>query len=51
MAESSANLTIEEVDEAVATRDPTGGRGVNGQIEGKLNVKDKSEEELLESAV
>ena len=49
--ESAANLTIAEVDEAVEKTDPTGGRGVNGEIGGKLEVKGKSEEEILESAV
>ena len=40
-----------EVDEAVGMKDPTGGRGVNGENGGKLEVNGKSEEEILESAV
>ena len=40
-----------EVDEAVEMKDPTGGRGVNGEVGGKLEVNGKSEEEILESAV
>lgn len=40
-----------EVDEVVDRKDPTGGRGVNGEIGGKLEFKGKSEEELLQSAV
>ena len=40
-----------EVDEAVKENDPTGGRGVNGEIGRKLEAKGKSEEEVLESAV
>ena len=51
MFESSANFTMIEVDEAVEMKDPTGGRGVNGEIGGKLEVKEKSEEEILKSAV
>ena len=44
MVQSTANLTMVEVDEAAEMKDPTGGRGVNGEIGGKL-------EEVLESAV
>ena len=51
MIESTANTTIVEVDEAVKERDPTGGRGVNGEIRGKMEANGKSEEEVLESAV
>ena len=51
MAASTANLTMVEVDEAVGKKDPTGGRGMNGEIGGKLEVRDKREEEVLESAV
>ena len=51
MAGSTANLTMVEVDEAVEKKDPTGGRGMNGEIGGKLEVRDKREEEVLESAV
>ena len=44
-----------EVDEAVEKKDPTGGRGVNGEVGGKLEVKDKKseeeDEEVLRSAV
>lgn len=40
-----------EVDEAVEKKDPTGGRGMNGNIGGKLEAKVKSEGEVLESAV
>ena len=50
MVESTADFKMIEVDEAVETKDPTGGRGVNGEIGGKLEVKD-SEEEILKSAV
>ena len=32
-------------------KDPTGGRGVNGEIGGKLEVKEEAEEEILKSAV
>ena len=43
---------MEEVDEAVNKHDPTGGRGVKGEIGEKLDVKGgRSEEEVLESAV
>ena len=51
MVESTANFITKEVDEAVEMKDPTGGRGVNGEIEGKLEVKEESEEEILKSAV
>ncbi|KAF6218887.1 hypothetical protein HO133_005430 [Letharia lupina] len=47
----AANVITVEVDEAVRKKDPTGGRGVNGIIGGKLEVKGKSEKEVLESAV
>lgn len=40
-----------EADEAGERRDPTGGRGVNGEIGGKLEVEGMSEEEVLKSAV
>lgn len=49
--ESTANITMIEVDEAVEKKDPTGGRGVNSGPGGKLDVKDQSMEEVLESAV
>lgn len=51
MVKSTANVIPVEVDEAVRKKDPTGGRGVNGIIGGKLEVKGKSEKEVLESAV
>ena len=51
MVESTANFTMIEVDEAVQMKDPTGGRGVNGEIGGKLEVTEKSGEEILKSAV
>ncbi|KAL2040716.1 hypothetical protein N7G274_006695 [Stereocaulon virgatum] len=42
----------QEVDEAVReSKDPTGGRGANGHITTKLEVKNKNEEGLLRSAV
>lgn len=40
-----------EVDDAGERKDPTGGRGVNGEIGGKLEVEGISEEEILKSAV
>ena len=47
-----ANLVVVEVDEAVDRQDPTGGRGVSGEIGGKLDVKgQRSEAEVLASAV
>ena len=51
MVDSTANITMPEVDQAVEQKDPTGGRGRNSEVEGKLEVKGKSEEEVLESAV
>lgn len=51
MVESTAYFTTIEVDEAVERKDPTGGRGVNGEIGGKLEVKEENEEEILQSAV
>ena len=51
MVESTANFTTIEVDEAVERKDPTGGRGVNGEIGGKLEVKEENGEEILQSAV
>ena len=51
MVGSTANTTMVEVDAAVEKKDPTGGRGMNGEIGVKLEVKGKSEEEILESAV
>ena len=51
MVGSTANLTMIEVDKAVEKKDPTGGRGMNGEIGGKLEVRDTREEEVLESAV
>ena len=47
----TAKVTMAEVDEVVDRKDPTGGRRVNGEIGEKLEVKGKSEEELLQSAV
>ena len=40
-----------EVDEGGERKDATGGRGVNGEIGGKLEVEGMSEEEILKSAV
>lgn len=40
-----------EADEVGERKDPTGGRGVNGEIGGKLEVEGMSEEEILKSAV
>ena len=40
-----------EVDDAVKAKDPTGGRGVNGEIGAQLKAEGKSVEEVLESAV
>lgn len=51
MVESTANIITVEVDEAVKAKDPTGGRGVNGEIGAQLKAKGKSEGEVLESAV
>ena len=51
MAERTADFTMIEVDQAAGMKDPTGGRSVNGEIGGKLEVKEKSEEEILKSAV
>ena len=51
MVDRTANVTMLEVDEAVEKKDPTGGRGRNSEVGGKLEVKGKSEEEVLESAV
>lgn len=50
MVESTAKPTMVEVDEAVEKKDPTGGRGVNSDIGGKLKVNVKREEEVLKSA-
>ena len=40
-----------EAGEAAEEKDPTGGRGVNGEIGAKLKIKDEIAEEVLESAV
>ena len=49
--ESTANMELVEVDEVVEKEDSTGGRGINGEIGRKLEIKDVSEEEVLQSAV
>ena len=50
--ESTANVTMVEVDEAVGRKDPTGGRGMTpGEGGGKVEVQGKSEAEIVESAV
>ena len=51
VVESTTNLTMTEVGDAVEMKDPTGGRGVNGEIGGKLGVEGKNEEEIVKSAV
>ena len=40
-----------EFRETAEKKDPTGGRGVNGEIGGKLEAKDHNEQGVLESAV
>ena len=51
MIETIAETMTVEVDEAVEQKDPTGGRGVKGEIGGKLEVTGRNEEEALRSAV